>query len=477
MPEKVKFKFFEGQDVEQFTFYRIPKQLFTLEYFKGMSSDAKVLYGLMLDRVSLSLKNNWFDDDNRAYIYFSIDDVMELLGCGKNKAIKCLKELDDETGIGLTQKRRQGFGKSNMIYVKTFMVEKTEAESEESKKVGKVDKVGDESNSVNLERKSVEKQTSVQGTPAAETAEKQTSVSGPDQQIDGEQTSVQEASKVVFMDRLGQKPDYSGKNNEIAERTGQISHSGREKDTDTEELDCQSQMDLPSQKFENQTTGAESADTEVYNLNFKKFKKQTSRSPKNKLQEVYFSNPNNTYKSNTEYSYNKSHLILSPEDCRDQEGDPVDEMRYDGDRDPCLLTHVPDMLPQEPEDRIAMMQAYQTLIRRNIDYDNLMTFPDVDHELAQEIYELIVETVLCLGKEIVISSNRYPIEVVRSRFLKLNYMHIRYVMECLEKNTTKVKNIRKYLLASLFNAPATMDGYYRAEVQHDMPRIALGGEA
>ena len=67
-----------------------------------------------------------------------------------------------------------------------------------------------------------------------------------------------------------------------------------------------------------------------------------------------------------------------------------------------------------------------------------------------------------------ISSNRYPTEVVRSRFLKLNYMHIRYVMECLEKNTTKVKNIRKYLLAALFNAPTTMDGYYRAEVQHDL---------
>ena len=67
-----------------------------------------------------------------------------------------------------------------------------------------------------------------------------------------------------------------------------------------------------------------------------------------------------------------------------------------------------------------------------------------------------------------IFSNRYPAEVVRSRFLKLNYMHIRYVMECLEKNTIKVKNIQKYLLAALFNAPTTMDGYYRAEVQHDL---------
>ena len=101
-----------------------------------------------------------------------------------------------------------------------------------------------------------------------------------------------------------------------------------------------------------------------------------------------------------------------------------------------------------------------------------MSFPDVAHNLVWEIYELIVETVLCLGDEIVIASNRYPTEVVKSRFLKLNYMHIRYVMECLEKNTTKVKNIRKYLLAALFNAPATMEGYYKSEVNHSLYELS-----
>ena len=124
MSEKVTFKYFEGQDAEQFSFYRIPKQLFTVSYFKSLSSDAKILYGLMLDRISLSVKNHWFDEENRAYIYFSIDDVMELLGCGKNKAIKCMKELDVETGIGLTQKRRQGFGLPERIYLKRILYEK-----------------------------------------------------------------------------------------------------------------------------------------------------------------------------------------------------------------------------------------------------------------------------------------------------------------------------------------------------------------
>ena len=76
--------------------------------------------------MSFSIKNQWFDDKNRAYIYFSIEDIMELLNCGRNKAIKSMRELDDETGIGLIEKRRQGFEKVNIIYVKTFMPEKTD---------------------------------------------------------------------------------------------------------------------------------------------------------------------------------------------------------------------------------------------------------------------------------------------------------------------------------------------------------------
>lgn len=106
MSAKITIKYFHSDDVERYSFYRISKQLFTLEPFKGLSSDAKILYVLMLDRVSLSLKNNWIDDDKRVYIYFSAEDLMEQLGCGKNKAIKCLKELDVETRIGLIQKRR-----------------------------------------------------------------------------------------------------------------------------------------------------------------------------------------------------------------------------------------------------------------------------------------------------------------------------------------------------------------------------------
>lgn len=95
-----------------------------------------------------------------------------------------------------------------------------------------------------------------------------------------------------------------------------------------------------------------------------------------------------------------------------------------------------------------------------------------NQELVQGIFELILETVLYTGNKVIIASNEYPAEIVKNRFMKINYMHIQYVMECLRKNTTQVKNIKKYLLAALFNAPVTMQGYYQAEVNHAMPQFA-----
>ena len=331
MEQKVSFDYFYGTQADQYSFYRIPKALFQNDYFKNLSSDAKILYGLMLDRMSLSIKNQWFDEQNRAYIYFSIEDIMDLLNCGKNKAIKSLQELDQENGIGLIEKKRQGFGKTNIIYVKSFVI--------------------------------------------------------PDKKI-----AVQE--------------------------------------------------DLPgtSQKFEIQTADEKEDDTEVCKINFKKSQKQTSRSPENKLPEVC--------KSNTNYnnlSYNKEN---------DTESDQIgsSQIRF--------------------IDGMATMQAYGSLIKENIDYDNLLITHPFEQELIKGIYELILETVLCQNEEILIASNWYPVQLVKSKFLKLKYSHIEYVIECLKKNTSKVKNIKKYMLAALFNAPATIDGYYQAEVNHDMPQFA-----
>ena len=331
MEQKVSFDYFYGTQADQYSFYRIPKALFQNDYFKNLSSDAKILYGLMLDRMSLSIKNQWFDEQNRAYIYFSIEDIMELLNCGKNKAIKSLQELDQENGIGLIEKKRQGFGKTNIIYVKSFVI--------------------------------------------------------PDKKI-----AVQE--------------------------------------------------DLPgtSQKFEIQTADEKEDDTEVCKINFKKSQKQTSRSPENKLPEVC--------KTNSIYnnlSYNKEN---------DTESDLIGSSQM------------------RSAEGMTIMQAYGSLIKENIDYDNLLITHPFEQELINGIYELILETVLCQNEEILIASNWYPVQLVKSKFLKLKYSHIEYVIECLKKNTSKVKNIKKYMLAALFNAPTTIDGYYQAEVNHDMPQFA-----
>ena len=307
MEKKMTFNYFYGTEADQFSFYRIPKALFTGSYFKDLSSDAKILYGLMLDRMSLSIKNQWFDDKNRAYIYFSIEDIMELLNCGRNKAIKSMRELDDETGIGLIEKRRQGFGKVNVIYVKTFMPEKTD-----------------------------------------------------------------------------------------------------------------------EKKFDEE---------------LQKFKKQTSVENEEPA-EVYILNSNNTNLSDTEMIDNKSNHIIS-----------VDEKRFDSDN------------------RSEDYQAYENLVKETIDYESLEVTHHDDMRQVDEIVNLIVETVMCKNDKILIASNWYPASLVKKKFLMLTYSHIEYVLHCMSGNTTKVKNIKKYLLAALFNAPSTMNGYYQAEVNHDMPGL------
>ena len=304
MEQKATFRYFYGEEADMHSFYRIPKLLFTNDYFKALSNDAKILYGLMLDRMSLSVKNRWFDEENKAYIYFSVEDIMELLNCGKNKAVKIMQELDDETGIGLIEKRRQGFGKVNIIYVKTFMPEKTEEKSLEDE--------------------------------------------------------------------------------------------------------------------------------------LKKFKKQTSEENEEST-EVYNSNPNYTNFSDTEMNYYKSNQIVS-----------ADENRSDGDN------------PTEE------YQAYENLVKETVDYESLEVTHHDDMRQVDEIVNLIVETVMCKNDKILIASNWYPAALVKKKFLMLTYSHIEYVLHCMSGNTSKVKNIKKYLLAALFNAPSTMNGYYQAEVNHDM---------
>lgn len=112
--------FFYGDEAEQFTFFRIPRLLITSPHFRGLSTEAKLLYGMMLDRMGLSLKNGWHEEDGRVYIYYTVEEIAEDLNCGREKAIKLVAELDDSKGFGLIFRKRQGQGKPTKIYVKRF---------------------------------------------------------------------------------------------------------------------------------------------------------------------------------------------------------------------------------------------------------------------------------------------------------------------------------------------------------------------
>lgn len=114
----MQYEYFYGAQAEQFSFYRIPKALFTEPNFRELSTDAKVLYGILLDRMSLSLKNQWLDAQNKVYIIFTVEEIMDALNCANQKATRLMMELEKQAG--LIERKRQGLGRPNLIYVKNF---------------------------------------------------------------------------------------------------------------------------------------------------------------------------------------------------------------------------------------------------------------------------------------------------------------------------------------------------------------------
>ena len=113
------YDYFYGRQSEQFSFYRVPKILFTEDKFWNVSTDAKLLYGILLDRMNLSAANGWLDEEGRVYIIFTIDEIKGALGCAEKKSVKLLDELEKK--CGLIERKRQGLGKPNLIYVKNFI--------------------------------------------------------------------------------------------------------------------------------------------------------------------------------------------------------------------------------------------------------------------------------------------------------------------------------------------------------------------
>lgn len=148
-----------------------------------------------------------------------------------------------------------------------------------------------------------------------------------------------------------------------------------------------------------------------------------------------------------------------------------------------ILSPIPSLLGQgaaEPErkgteaSRQSAAEIYREIIKDNIEYDHLIQDPQIDKDRLNEIVELMLETVCTARKTIRIAGDDYPAELVKAKFMKLDSGHIQFVFDCMKENTTKIRNIKQYLRAVLFNAPTTIDSYYTALVAHDMASGAGG---
>ena len=389
MEEGLKFDYYYGVQSEQFSFYRIPRLLIKDQHFKGLSSDAKLLYGLMLDRMALSMKNHWLDNENRAYIIYSISNVMEDINCSKPTCVKIMKELDS---FGLIERKRKGLGKPDIIYVKNFAVlEDSQEQDEES-------------------------------SDAADTFEENKPVMGNENiTSEGKQDELPEVKDFNFNNEAyGLEMVETG---EIFKEKEQISpnvgvNSGISK-----------KSELPEVKdfnFWNEKTltsgGKESLPLEVKNL-----------AP----------NYNNNNYNNQSYNYiNQSYQSN--------------------------LSSQADQACKDEIDTIGNTDAYIQQIKKNLDYDFYMTndVAYMDKDLLKELFVIICDVVCTKSETIKISGYVYSCDYVRSKFLRLTSNHVMYVMDCIKNITTKIANIKAYLLVALFNAPSTIDHYYQQEIRH-----------
>ena len=281
--------YFYGQAGELFSFFRIPKALFQEQRFQDLSTDAKTLYGILLDRMSLSVKNEWFDKKGRVFIIFTIEDVKRTLRCADNKATRLLRELEE---FGLIERKRRGQGKPCLVYVKNFSAE---------------------------------------------------------------------SSKESVKNR------------------------------------------------ENHESG----------------------SPKNACQDPPKSRCNKNKKSKTER--NNTNPILS---------DELEKMK-----------------------NRKLLEEY---FSRSLEIELLLRLYPDDEDTIYQIVDLLVDTCATNRKLLHIAGDDKPAEVVRSRFMKLNADHIRFVLKCLAENSSPIRNMKQYLLASLYNAPTTMQLFYQNQTNHDL---------
>lgn len=410
--QKIQFDYFTGMEAEQYSFYRVPKVLFTESCFKTLSCEAKVLYGLMLDRMSLSIKNRWLDSEDRVYIIFTVEEIAELMNCGTQKAVKLVKELDSSNGIGLIEKKRLGLGKPNVIYVKNFMIREIPDQK-----------------------------------PAEGCAD-----------LQSEQEEYKKIADLQSKQKTHKKCANLQQEAENKGKTGislncENHHSGVVKTTI---------QDYGESQFQN-SENHNSRMVENTNPEFPESQFQNSENHHSRIVEI--TNPecpksqsNNTDINNTDFSENE----YSDTESSETDFNETDNILSN-------LSHLSVRKTAGMIDMVEEMEAYRKIIRENISYECFEDSRYRQQEEVDELVELMVEVMVMPDNSTVrIGGVDKPVVIVKNRFMKVEHGHIEYVVGCLEKNTSKVGNIRAYLLTTLYNSTMTIENYYRAEVNHDM---------
>ena len=307
--------------------------------------------------MSLSIKNRWMDDENRVYIIFKISEIMEEFDCSERKAVEMLAELDTNSGVGLIEKKKQGLGKPNLIYVKNFVVSEAVAEEKNNSEI-----------------------------------------------TQGEVLQFQNCTN------------------------GKVKNS-----TDGKFQNC------TNGKVKNCTNGKvkDSSDSVSQNCINGKVKNCTDGNLQNCT--------NGKVKNCTDEQLNYNNNIYNDSN----ETDSIDLINY--------------------EDEMDKIERCTEMVKEKIEYYYLhQTIPISQRRILDEIVQLMVEVLAIERETIKIAGGIYPYQLVKSRFEEIESDHVEYVLHCLKQTSSKIGNIKSYVLTSLFNAPSTIDTYYAAEVQHDL---------
>ncbi len=591
----IQFDYFTVAETEQYTFYRIPKALFTENHFQALSCEAKVLYGMMLDRLGLSIRNQWFDSQGRAYIIFTVEDVMRVMGCQSQKAVRLMKELDTADGIGLIEKKRIGLGRPNRIYVKNFMVRgnsgsengtggtcriqtqaagilhnsglsgKKAAEPEgqpdfagempevnadaentagrtaavmpetqeeqvqnwwmcgesipENKRSGKADAVTGREENVMYEENWWDMETDASsgteipeyGMPLCASAagtvpgiesdadivdnvdivdnshlavnsmaeyqnsgqnacfspEMQAPEKGHGYRNDGVQPepAVREGLQNPYSD--SSRPETSGQEPVFADKT--VEAMVREllwkqkTGPHCSAMECSREPEAAAVLScqEPEAAAAPSCrEPEMQVCERQDFAIVETETPKQRD-----SKRNDTEYSETEYSKTEKNETDFSAVCQPYQS----YQSYQS----CTSSQYVQVGQQDgihPDSGMdgtgEKIDAYRECIRENIDYQ---CFRSQDMESVDELVELMADTMLVSDRGTVrVAGTEKPAPVVKGRFMKLAHSHIEYVIDCMQKHTGKIRNIKAYLLTALYNSSLTISSFYRAEVNHDL---------